>query len=180
MRVSQLLTVAAAAIAFTATPALAQSKAVTHEASEAIAGVKPAIFGKWALMPMTTEHCQAIGDFDGGIYLSMGESEKGDGRFVLIADRFSFTAGKSVPATISFDGWKTSKPYSFDPIQTGSGTWMIVTGTDAGFMRSLLAAKRVSVRVPSAQIDQNFDIPEAKDVIAEIHYCNQRMAAAAK
>lgn len=176
MRTLRLLTIAAAAIAFAATPALAQSRAVPVEGAAPVGGLQPYQLGKWALMPMTKDYCQAIAPFNGGLYLSMGESEKGDGRVVLVDDGFSFTAGEPVTGTLSFDGWKTSKAVSFNPIQSGSGDWLAATETDASFMRSLGAARRLSVRIPSAQLDAVLDIPEAADVIKEIHYCNERMA----
>ncbi len=177
MRVSRLLTIASAAVALTASPALAQSKAVPVAGAQPVGGLQPYQLGKWALMPMTQDYCQAIAPFEGGTYLSMGESEKGDGRVVVVDDGFSFTAGQPVAGTLSFDGWKTSTPVSFNPIKTGSGDWLAATETDASFMPSLGASKRLAVRIPSAQLDTVFDIPEAADLINEIHYCNARMAA---
>ena len=126
---------------------------------------------------MTGDSCQAIATFDSdNIYLSFGENDAGKGHFVLIDKRWSgLTDNQSVTGSISTDGWKTSKPATFRAGRLQSGNWMLDLITDPGFSPTLVRGKRISVRVPSLNADQNFDLPEIGEIVTAIHQCNAKL-----
>ena len=139
--------------------------------------VEPVDAGRFTIMQMTDDSCQAITSFeDGQIFFSFGENDAGKGHFVLIDQRWSgLNNNQSVTGTISTDGWKTSQPATFRAGHLESGKWMLDLITAPGFSGQLTKAKRVSVRIPSLNADQTFDIPEIGDIVTAIHQCNAKL-----
>lgn len=155
------LTTAAALLTFAAPLALAQ-----HDP-------EPVDIGNWTVMAMSDTMCQAISGFD-GVFLSIGQDKASEGRFVLASHSFTVEPGQTLPATWSMDGWRTTNSFQLDVVRLNNGAVMLHTPMDTRFGPAFGAAKRISVRVPGAKFDYEFDVPSAPELLEAIQTCNSQ------
>lgn len=132
----------------------------------------PVHVGPWLVGPMDSENCQAETHFGDHILLNISEDATGNGHVIFADDRWILKEGDSKPATWSWDGWKTSREGTFNVVKGGDGRFFLVMETGNGFTDEMAGATGLWLRVPGVGFDDDFAIPEAKDITLAIVVCN--------
>ncbi|MEI9852248.1 MAG: hypothetical protein WDN24_16920 [Sphingomonas sp.] len=132
----------------------------------------PVRVGAWLVGPLDDASCQAETHFGGNYLVNISEDATGRGLFVFGDDRWLLKDGDTKPATLSWDGWKTTAEASFAAVRTDNGSSYLVMETDAGFTENLAGAKHLWLRIPGVDFDDDLDIPDAPDLVTAIAACN--------
>jgi hypothetical protein len=148
--------------------ALAALPALAHAAPD------PVTVGAWHVTQVSDTACQAVTGFGDHIMVSISEDGTGSGNFVFTDDRWVLKDGDAKPGTISWDGWKTSRPIEFTVVK-GTEHWLLVAPTEAYFTENLAESKHFWLRVPGVDFDEDFDVPDAMDVINAISACSAKL-----
>src|SRR5690242_19836881 len=77
----------------------------------------PVTIGAWHVSQMNDTACQAATKFGDHVLVSISEDATGNGNFVFTDDRWILKDGDAKPGTISWDGWKTSRPIGFTSVK---------------------------------------------------------------
>jgi hypothetical protein len=133
----------------------------------------PVMVGAWRVSEVG-DSCQATAQFGDHVGVSISEDPTGNGAFVFGDDRWGLKDGDPKPATISWDGWKTSSEIEFTAVQASEASWLLVAATDSSFTENLAGSKHIWLRVPGVDFDDDFDIPNAGDVLNAIVACNEK------
>lgn len=136
---------------------------------------EPVRVGLWLVAPLASaEGCQAETRFDDNYLVNISEEATGTGHFIFADDRWLLKDGDTKPATLSWDGWKTSVDASFSAVRTDSGASFLVMDTDSGFTERLAGAKHLWLRIPGVDFDNELAMPDAAEVLAAIAACNEK------
>jgi hypothetical protein len=134
-----------------------------------------AMVGPWRVGPMNPISCQATASFGEHVAVSISEDATGTGGFVFGDDRWLLRDGSEMSGTISWDNWKNEREFNFVAVRLPSGRSVLAAETDSGFTENLAGAKRFWLRVPGIEFDDDFDIPNAGDVVTAIAECNSKL-----
>ena len=128
--------------------------------------------GDWLVGPFDAETCQMEAHFADHYLLNISENASGIGHLIFADDRWILKEGDTKPATYSWDGWKTQHKAVLTVVKASGGKSFLGMETDSGFTEEMTGSTGLWLRVPGVDFDDDFAIPNTKDLTRALVACN--------